>query len=116
MTQVWPPKDYMQIMEIVTIFVKEREAASISLFKERLGMSKSTVNRYLRILRDVFGMKIYFVRRGNGGNYVIEDFGCFDERWFEHRPAVEPGQEPEGELEITDPDPNLKVPPGLPKL
>lgn len=84
----WPPKDFERLMALVTLFIKEPNKASMSLFKERLGITKSTVNRYLRIMREVFGMKIYFLRQGKTGKYVVEDYGCFDPKWFKKLPRV----------------------------
>ena len=51
---------------------------------DQFGLSKSTANRYWKILREVFGMEIYFIRNklGHGGVYVVEDYGCFKTDWF----------------------------------
>lgn len=101
----WPPKDFEMVIALLTIFVKEKDKASMSLFKERLGMSKSTVNRYLRIMREVFGMKIYFLRQGRTGKYIVEDFGCFDQKWFKQRPRVQAVQEPKKARKVTSDSP-----------
>ena len=79
----WPPKDYTQLVDLVRIIVKEGEKASMPVFQEQLGISKSTINRYLRVLREVFGVKIYFVRKNRTGYYVVEDYGAFNPEWFE---------------------------------
>ena len=42
----WPPKDYTQLVALVRIIVKEGEKASMPVFQEQLGISKSTINRY----------------------------------------------------------------------
>lgn len=79
----WPPKDYTQLVALIKIIVKEGEQASMVGFQEHLGVSKSTINRYLRVLREVFGVKIYFVRKNRTGYYVVEDYGAFNPKWFE---------------------------------
>lgn len=78
----WPPRDFTQLVSIVEIIVNEGEQASVSVLQERLGISKSTTHRYLRILREVFGVKIYYVRKNRSGFYVVEDFGAFNPEWF----------------------------------
>ena len=80
---LWPPKDYTQLVALVRIIVKGGEKASMPVFQEQLGISKSTINRYLRVLREVFGVKIYFVRKNRTGYYVVEDYGAFNPEWFE---------------------------------
>lgn len=79
----WPPKDYTQLVALISIIVKEGDNASMPMFQERLDISKSTINRYLRVLREVFGVKIYFVRKNRNGYYVVEDYGAFNPKWFE---------------------------------
>ena len=79
----WPPKDYTQLVALIKIIVKEGEQASMAGFQKHLGVSKSTINRYLRVLREVFGVKIYFVRKNRTGYYVVEDYGAFNRKWFE---------------------------------
>lgn len=90
----WPPKDYMIILSLVNLFLTEKKL-TLHLIMTRFGLSKSTANRYLKILREVFGMRIYFVRNksGHGGVYIAEGYGCFKTEWFGYPEASESSEE-----------------------
>ena len=85
--KTWPPKGIVRALQVLYLLDQKKGMGTHSDIQQEVGCAYTTVHRYLRVLREVFSVKIearqeVFSRFKRPSYYLIKDWGIIKERSF----------------------------------
>ena len=85
--KTWPPKGIVRALQVLHLLDEKKGMGTHADIQEEVGCAYTTVHRYLRVLREVFSVKIEagqeaFSRFERPSYYRIKDWGIIKEKTF----------------------------------
>lgn len=87
MNRNWAPKTIVRALEVLYVIDTNDKQATAPLIQDKIGCSYGTMSRYLRVLKELFNVKlsvrqvtISFRKRPN--YYAIDDWGMINPKNF----------------------------------